>query len=81
MQWQKNNPRATFKDLADVFDKAGRQDLVDLTLKVANGRVYVPRLSSKPKLSCPRTSEYSSIRSKEIHTLQAGCVVLYCLIL
>ena len=42
LQWQKNNPGATFNDLAEAFHKAGRQDMVELTYQVAEESRYTP---------------------------------------
>lgn len=34
-EWKKKNPNGTFQDLVEVFRKAGRMDMVDITCKVA----------------------------------------------
>lgn len=35
VQWQKNNPGATFSDLVEAFRRAERPDMVEVTYQVA----------------------------------------------
>ena len=44
LQWQKNNPGATFSDLVDAFHRAERPDMVDVTCQVAKDSSDSPLL-------------------------------------
>ena len=44
LQWQKNNPGATFNDLVEAFQRAERPDMVDVTCQVAKDSNDVPPL-------------------------------------
>ena len=43
LTWKKNNPGASYDDLSEVFRRAGRADMVDVTYQVADNPSIPPQ--------------------------------------
>ena len=63
LQWKKNNPNATYEDLAKVFQEAEREDLADITRRVADSEMKMGQDPEK------RIAVYSLCRSKFLVSL------------
>ena len=65
LTWKKNNPGASYEDLAEAFRRAGRADMVDVTYQVADNPSIPPQTQ---KSRVPSGGLKSKICSKK--TLQ-----------